>query len=182
MPRCLLTRLVAPALLLVALASAAMAQQERHGTLFLKSKLGSFKIMGVERRPAEGRMEISFTGTVLVNGTPKVEANGVRREFYRPDHKQQVYHGTGKLVIDGAFESIQWFGRDMSAKWTGFGIARLVGEYDNELKTGQYWYAINPNYIQEWGTTLKTITNPPNPGDIQLIPQARPDPVKGGGQ
>lgn len=168
-------RLLAPALMAVAIAAPAMSQQERYDTIFFRTKLGSFKILGVADKLAEGRIEMTFTGTVLVNGTPKITPTGsLRREYYRPEHQQTAYHGTGKLIIDGKFDSIQWFGRDMNAKWTGFGVARLFGEFDKDLNTGEYWYIENPADIHEWGALgSRTVNNPPSITDYKVIPKAR---------
>jgi hypothetical protein len=156
----------------------ASAQRQDYGTIFFKSNVGSFKFLGVNGLPAEGRVQISFTGTLLVNsvsGTdPKITTSGaIRREYNDPVHLQQAFHGTGSMVIDGKFTSIQWFGRDLNAQWHGFGVARLVGEFDKDLNTGQYWYINNPADIHEWGTQLHAITNPPQIGDYIVVPQKR---------
>lgn len=156
----------------------AMSQAPTQGTLFLKTNVGSFKILGVEDRPAEGKVLVTFTGTLLVNkvtgADPKITVSGnLRKEYENKPHLQEAYHGTGTMTIEGKFVSIQWFGRDLTARWDGFGIARLVGEFDKDLKTGKYWYIQNPDDIKEWGTQLKTVTNPPAIGDIQLVPKGR---------
>ncbi|MEA2552114.1 MAG: hypothetical protein QOJ65_290 [Fimbriimonadaceae bacterium] len=171
MPPSRLIRLLVPALV----ACAALASpQQRYGTVFFQTRVGSFKMLGVERVPAEGKVEVSFTGTILINGNPKiVPSAGLKREYYSKAHNQQAYHGTGSIVIDGKFDSIQWFGRNLKGKWTGFGVARLVGEFDNNLKTGEYWYVQNPDDIHDWGTQLKTITNPPKPEDVVILPHER---------
>lgn len=164
---------------------AAQEGQQRYGTVFMQTRVGSFKMLGVAGLPAEGHVEISFTGTVLINGfseakggaqnnlTKVTPSGSLRKEYVNEAHQQQAYHGTGKLVVDGKFTAIQWFGRDLQCKWTGFGVARLVGEFDKNLKTGEYWYSLNPADIHDWGTTLTLITNPPRPGDVKLVPQLR---------
>lgn len=169
-----------PALLAAVLSAPQMASAQRqdYGTIFFKSNVGSFKFLGVNNLPAEGRVQISFTGTLLVDsfsGTePKVTTSGaIRREYNDPKHLQQAFHGTGTVIVDGKFTALQWFGRDMTAQWHGFGIARLVGEFDKNLDTGKYWYIENPGYVKDWGTQLRSITNPPAVGDYPIIPKKR---------
>lgn len=176
MPRFFNSRLLVPVLALLAASSIDAAQeQQRYGTVFLRTRVGSFKMLGVAGLPAEGHIEVSFTGTMLINGKPKVTASGgLRKEYVNEAHEQQAYHGKGSLVIDGKFTAIQWFGRDLKCTWKGFGVARLVGEFDKDLKTGEYWYIQNPGDIHDWGTTLTLITNPPRIGDYKPIPQLRP--------
>jgi hypothetical protein len=157
-----IARLAVPACAFGLLAPAALAQPKKeYGTMHFETKVGSFKILGVAREPAEGHIEITFTGTVLVNGTPKITPSGnLKREYYREDRQQQAYHGTGKLVVDGKFWGIQWFGRDMKADWNGFGVVRLYGEFDKNLQTGKFWYGSAPDEKLDWGTTGQTVPNP----------------------
>src|SRR4051812_2145807 len=126
-------RIALPALLVLAILTPrlASAQKQDYGTIFFKANVGSFKFLGVNNLPAEGRVQINFTGTLLVNSftgsEPKITTTGnLRREYNDQTHLQQAYHGTGSMVIEGKFTSIQWFGRNMTAQWHGFGIARLV--------------------------------------------------------
>jgi hypothetical protein len=180
MPPIRFIRFAVPALLaaVVFAPRSAVAQQQDYGTIFFKSNVGSFKFLGVNKLPAEGRVQISFTGTLLIDSfsatEPKVTASGaIRKEYDDPKHLQQAYHGTGTVIIDGKFTALQWFGRDMTAQWKGFGIARLVGEFDKNLDTGKYWYIQNPADIHDWGTQLRSITNPPAVGDYIVLPQKR---------
>ena len=179
MPK-LLPSLVAAVLLSPVLGWA--AQGNGAPTVFFKTNVGSFKLLGNENQPANGKIQVSFTGTILVNAVstsdPKITVTGnIRKEYEKNDDSKQrhqiAYHGTGSMTIDGQFISIQWFGRDMSAQWTGFGIARLVGEFDKDLKTGTYWYSVNPDDKRDWGTQLKEITEPPRPEDVVPIPRGR---------
>jgi hypothetical protein len=50
---------------------------------------------------------------------------------------------------------VQWFGRDLDAVWYGEGMARLVGEFDEDLKTGFYWYD-DPKIKFPWFPTAVT--------------------------
>jgi hypothetical protein len=177
MPRFLPPALVAAALFLPVLG---FAQANGTGTLYLKTNVGSFKILGIPSRSAEGKIQISFTGTLLINKStadePKITTTGnIRKEYDNAQHLQVAYHGTGAMTIDGKFASIQWFGRDMTARWDGFGIARLVGEFDKDLKTGTYWYGENPDDVREWGTNLRETPVPGRPGvDYIVVAKARP--------
>jgi hypothetical protein len=170
-----LARFALPLALSAAVSGSVFAQKERYGTLHLTTKVGSFKILGVADKPAEGHIEISFTGTLLINGSPKVAPSGnLRVEFSNPKRKQVAYHGTGKLVIDGKYNAIQWFGRDMNAVWNGFGVVRLVGEFDKDLNTGEFWYSDNPEDRRSWGGQLNERPNPGRPmTDFTVLPKAR---------
>jgi hypothetical protein len=118
-----------------------LADSEQMGTLHLKCNLGSLKLL--PKSPiglAEGRFEIDFSGTVLVNGLKGdlQASSGLVKEF--DDMGRQIYHGTGKIVLKGGWRGLQWFGSDMTAVWYGNGIARLIGEFDKDLNTGEYWF------------------------------------------
>jgi hypothetical protein len=177
----LISRLVGSTLAAIAILvpAASLGQATDQGTVFFRTNVGSFKVLGVQARPAEGKFQVTFTGTMLVNrvsgSDPKITVAGkLRKEYEDSKHLQVAYHGTGTMTIEGKFSSLQWFGKNMSARWDGFGIARLVGEFDKELKTGEYWYVQNPADIRSWGTQLKEITNPPRPGDYIVIAKPRP--------
>jgi hypothetical protein len=104
--------------------------------MFFQTNLGSFKLLN-----GEGRVEFSFSGTVLLSHVEgKIEPRGnLRQEFN--DRNRRAYFGTGTIVVEGKFRAIQWFGSNMKGQWHGRGIARLIGEYDKNLETGYYWYA-----------------------------------------
>lgn len=141
------------------LASTAVAQEPE--TIFLQTSVGSFKILGAGDVPATGKVEITFTGTVLISElVGKVTAGpGVRLEINRPDRKKQVYFGKGKLIVEGKIRGLQFFGRDLNGKFTGTGILRLYGEFDRKLETGNFWYSNNPEK-KPWGTGGMTVTVP----------------------
>lgn len=126
-----------------------------YGELHLQTNIGSFKLIdGV------GRVEISFTGSMLVSRlkgkvTPSA---GIRKEYDSKD--KQVYHGSGSIVIDGEFRGIQWFGTNMKGIWRGRGVARITGEFDQNLETGYYWYAKDPSRRIPWSMYGMTIMNP----------------------
>jgi hypothetical protein len=156
-------------------ASLAQAPGSDHGTMLFRSNVGSFKMAGSDDRPAEGRVEFTFTGTVLVIGEPKVEVSGnVRSEYRNQEYKRQVYNGTGKIVIEGKFDAIQFFGRNVSGSWKGWGLVRFFGEFDKNLNTGDYWYPEKPNDKFPWGNYGSTAHNPKQ---LDAMQQVQPKPV-----
>jgi hypothetical protein len=134
------------ALSAVALAALPAFAQEKvpTGTVLFQTNVGSFKILPRGKTPAQGTLNISFTGTLLISGmraggtvTP---TGNLRREYNNTSKLKQVWFGTGNLVIRGTFAAIQWFGRDMKAQFDGFATMRLFGEFDKNLNTGFWWY------------------------------------------
>ncbi len=114
------------------------------GTMHLQTNLGSFKLVD-----GKGRAEFTFTGTVLlsqVKGQASVTGD-VRKEY--DARGRQVYSGTGKVVVVGSWRGIQWFGRNMKGFWYGAGVARVGGEFDRNLKTGELWYD-DPKTVMAW--------------------------------
>lgn len=118
------------------------ADAQNYATLHLQSNLGSFKTR--PRTPtgkAEGRFEISFTGSLLLSdhegGNVQV-AGDLVKEY--EGMGRTVYHGSGTVVVTGKWRSLQWFGANMNATWYGNGLVNVIGEFDKDLKTGEYWY------------------------------------------
>ena len=112
---------------------------------------------------------------VLVIGDPKVEVTGnVRSEYNNREYKRQVYNGSGKIVVDGKFEAIQFFGRNVSGTWNGWGLVRFYGEFDKDLNTGDYWYPDKPNEKFPWGNYGSTAFNPKQ---VDAMQQNQPKPV-----
>lgn len=139
-----------------------------YGTLHLQSNLGSFKII-----PGQGRIEVNFTGTFLVSGLKGTQTvtGDVKKEFEGMD--RIVYHGTGKIVVEGEWRSLHWFGSDMNAVWYGSGAIRISGEFDKDLKTGTFWYD-DPEDIGYWTTNMVQFTLPPfNPTGSAGTPTRR---------
>lgn len=131
-----------------------------YGVMDLECKVGSFKMMEYnDDKQPEGHFEMSFTGTVLVD-TAGTSPNGrhlqttvhtsgaVSQEV--DFHGRLVYHGTGKIIVEGGWHALQWFGQDMTAHLNGCAIFRLAGEFDKDLNTGTYWYADGKKH--DWGT------------------------------
>lgn len=119
-------------------------------TLYFQTNIGSFRLIGsqgfdtAKRSPAEGRVEMVFSGTVLINDlNGKVTTTGnIRKEFDK--NGRVAYFGKGRMVIEGQFWAVQFFGTNLDARWTGWGIARLYGEFDDKLNTGFYWFSNVP--------------------------------------
>lgn len=143
-------------------------------TLHLASNLGSFKMLP-KTELASGRVEITFTGTLLLsNFKGKATLSpGLNKEY--DGNNRTVYFGSGTAVIDGSFRGIQWFGTNMTASWTGDGVIRLYGEFDQDLNTGSYWYD-DRTQATDWGTYGLTAEVPkrPTPGDVNVVPRRRP--------
>lgn len=145
------------------------AGTDGYESLHMTSNLGSFKIY-----PGEGRIEIDFSGTILISNLQGevVKSPEILQEY--SGYNRTVYHGTGKIVVSGKWRAVQWFGTDMKADWYGKGLCRITGEFDRDLKTGEYWYK-DPEDKGNWATSMLVITlperktgNAPN-----VIPQKR---------
>lgn len=125
------------------------------------TRVGSFKILSVnDKNKARGTLTMSFNGSVLIVGlegtvTP---GGGVREEYNDPKHERQCFFGKGTLSITGKWRAIQFFGRDFSGRWNGFGVARLYGEFDDKLETGTY--TIQGFDSEPWGSGGRTIILP----------------------
>lgn len=134
-------------------------------TLFFKTNIGSFRFVGTQemetnkRVPAEGRLEVVFTGTLLINNLEgRVTTSGKLRKEY--DGRGRVgYFGSGKVIVEGRFWAVQAFGQEIDGRWTGWGMGRLYGEFDRNLYTGEYWFARDPKK-QFWSSYGSTITLP----------------------
>jgi hypothetical protein len=137
--------------------------KQKHTVLFFNTNVGSFKIMGSDKDEAEGQLDMSFSGTVLISDMdPKsvlLITGNVRQEIDDTTYHKKVYFGTGHLTIVGRFRAIQWFGRDLRARMNGFGIIRIVGEFDKQLNTGLYWYEGDSQKMY-WNTNLMTVLLP----------------------
>lgn len=138
-------------------------------TIFMETNLGSFRLIN-----GKGRVEFSFTGTVLVSGlkgtvTP---TGNVRKEYDK--NGRVAYFGTGKMVVDGEWRAVQWFGRNMKGTWWGAGIVRMYGEFDSKLDTGLYWFASDPEkkYWSPYGTE-RVFPLPKTGRDAKPIPRSQ---------
>ena len=139
-----------------------------YGDFYLESGTGSFKMLEFnDDFQPEGHFEMTFTGTVLIDTTDAIkhsrgltttvhtEGNVKKEVSY---HGRDVYHGTGKIVVDGGWHAIQYFGRNLKAKMNGYAVFRLTGEFDKNLETGYYWYSDGKK--MDWGTGGNQVTVP----------------------
>jgi hypothetical protein len=154
-------RLSCSGLIVSALAVSAFAQTS--GEVDFKTAIGSFKISSPGIEKARGKITMSFTGTLLLSdykGSAPVFTGTVRKEYENLKEKKVVYFGKGTVTIDGSFRAVQWFGRDMSAKWVGMGICRLYGEFDKDGNTGTF--LVKGDALRYWGSggTTFSIPNP----------------------
>lgn len=149
------------------------APQTTNLTLYFSCNLGSFKMLP-KTELADGHVEVSFTGTLLLSGFQgKAQVTGnVNKEY--EGYGRVVYFGTGKAVLDGKFRGIQWFGSNMTGSWKGNGVARLYGEFDQQLNTGKYWYD-NATDKSDWGTFGMNVEVPKRMGigPEQVTPRRR---------
>ena len=148
-----------------------------YGDFFMSAKIGSFKMLPYnDDKPPEGHFEMSFTGTVLVDTSDAVKhprglkttiktEGAVKQEINY--HGRIVFHGSGKIIVDGGWHALQWFGRDMTGHLNGSAVFRLNGEFDKNLETGYYWYTNGKK--ADWGTggmlptcpeSIYTVANP----------------------
>lgn len=126
--------------------------------MFLETKIGSFKLLN-----CTGKLTFSFQGTVLVSGlegtiTP---SGNLKKEFESKENKRVAYFGTGSLTLSGKWRGVQWFGTNMKGSFDGNGVARLTGEFDENMNTGYYWYKSNPEKQIWFSTTVDRPIPPP---------------------
>lgn len=140
--------------------------------IWLETNVGSFKILQQGEVFPSGDLTMSFSGSVMISGlNGKVVPEGnVRREYNEPTRERQVWFGDGKLTVSGSFQAVQWFGRNLKAKFNGNGIIRLYGEFDKNLETGSYWF--DPAKKNFWGNFGATVVVPevkagPAPGTVK---------------
>lgn len=125
------------------------------GQVNFMTKLGSFKSID-----GEGRLEFSFSGTVLVSkldGTLTPSGN-LRTEYDK--NKRRIFTGTGKLTLEGKWRGVQWFGSNMTGNWKGRGFLRIVGEFDRELNTGTFWYGADGQKTPWPANSVMSLTLP----------------------
>lgn len=143
-----------------------------NGTINLQCNIGSCRLID-----GKGQVAISWSGTLLLNkyeGAAPIVTGNVRVEF--DEHKRKAYFGTGKIILDGKFRGIQWFGKSFSAKWFGSGMMRLYGEFDRNGNTGTYWYGGAEAEKKPWGQFGLTVLLP-NPNQSEAVVPKR----RGGG-
>ena len=134
-----------------------------NGILHFQTKLGSFKVLHIGKELVTGTLTFTFRGSVLVSGAthPPIVKGNVRLEYQNKKHQKLGYHGVGSMTITGPFESVEWFGSDMSAIFVGRGKVRLSGEFDKNLNTGTYW-TTDPKNVQYWPANSVSDVSVPN--------------------
>ena len=140
------------------------------GIVHFVSNLGSFKVIN-----GEGRLEFEFKGTVLVS---KLEgkvtpSSGLRVEYDKDGRK--IFTGTGRLIIEGKWRGVQWFGSNVRGTWWGKGDIRVVGEFDKNLQTGDYWFE-KADERQSWpanGTITIHLPKGTYGKDADVVPKER---------
>ncbi len=158
----------------VGAAQGTLVPDKPYGTLFFKAQIGSFKVLPGGNIPAQGKLEFSCNGTFLVSrlrdgGTVKTTGT-IRKEYEHKGSNKQVYFGKGTVVIEGKFDAVQFFGREIDAKFYGFGFVRVYGEFDKNLNTGEYWYEGEKHHA--WGTSGMALAVP-NPEGAPTKPSIR---------
>lgn len=133
----MMRHLAATILLACCLSALSLSQpaQEKPTTLYLTANVGSFKMVD-----GQGTVTISFSGTLLIVGLDGTATPSGNLKLEYEARNRKAYFGRGSIVIKGRFRGIQWFGRDLNAKWTGLGLIRIMGEFDDQLKVGEFWY------------------------------------------
>ena len=142
------SRVLLSALALAVFASIGFAQQDPDNQLMdFESHLGAMRFFN-----ANGRIKLTFKGTVLVRGFkgPLTVTSGLEKQY--DAHGRVVYHGQGTLSLNGHWDSMQWFGQDMSGEWYGRGGFRLYGDYDKNLDTGWWWVDGDASRKLPWPT------------------------------
>jgi hypothetical protein len=184
--RSILTSVVVLSLCAMAFAQPATAVEKgrfndpNFGIMHMHTKIGSFKLIN-----GTGRADISFTGTMLISGykgDAMIVTGDLRKEY--DAHGRITYFGKGRIIFSGTWRGIQWFGRDMQTVWYGNGVARIRGEFDKDLNTGEYWYEdiSKKGYWQTQGTMDMGLPPPKNLGGGGFKPTRRDKtgPVKKG--
>jgi hypothetical protein len=154
------------ALGLVAAATIAMAQKPApvtpvNSVLHYESKLGAFKFFN-----GDGTVTFKFKGTVLIrnfSGKGPTVTGNVKQEYPQPrqeGHGRIGFFGDGTFTFSGHFESLQWFGQELSGTWDGRGGYRIYGDYDKNLETGWFWEGNDVSKKQAWPTQSPTYTLP----------------------
>lgn len=121
--------------------------------------IGSFKLA-----TCKGRAEFEFNGTALVSdlkGTV-IPSGNIKVEYNDKTKNRVTYFGKGKLIVEGEWRGIQVFGKGFKGSFKGYGFMLVVGEFDQNLETGKWWWDSAPDKKFVWYTSLTTIQCPPN--------------------
>jgi hypothetical protein len=162
------TATAAPPTAIPAAALAMMPKPALGDTLRAVTHIGSFKIVPKGEELPSGRLEFSFSGTVLVSGLDpasylKVTGN-VRKEYESKPNGKDVYFGNGKILIVGKFRNCEWFGRNLDFTFKGSGVVRIIAEFDKNGDTGTFWY--DPTEKSPLQVNLLPLEVPKNRGGL----------------
>ncbi len=147
------------------------ADKSGMGVLHMNANLGSFKVID-----GKGRLDVSFTGTYLItkyNGKALQIEGKIRKEYDK--NGRTVFTGTGRIIAEGEWRGLEWFGKDMHAVWYGSGALRINGEFDRSFRTGDYWYE-DPAEKQSWPASSVMTVYMPKPdysGTTKSVPRER---------
>jgi hypothetical protein len=138
-------------------------------TLHLRTNLGSFKLID-----GHGRVEISFTGTVLIVNLQGTHTTSGDLTLQFNDRGRRAYFGTGRIVVTGQWRGIQCFGRRLSATWFGRGVAHVSGDFDRNLETGWYWFDDPARREAFPSAGIRTVLLPDQGAAVhEVVPRAR---------
>lgn len=149
---------------------------KKNGTMKLTCGVGSFWCEG------EGRIEMTFVGTLLISefqGKTLSVTGNVRKEWDK--YGRQTWFaaedGAGKpakLVLEGKWRRVNWFGADLTATWVGNGLTMLFGEFDERTgSTGtiqidngekQPWYSTGTTHYLPERQEHREPAQPPSEG------------------
>jgi hypothetical protein len=161
--------LLATLLATVAAAHAQNTDPRKLEGINFECNIGSFKFLD-----CNGRLTFTFEGTVLlseVKGDVTVNGN-VKLEYENKKMQRKTYFGKGTVTVDGSWSGVQVFGKKFKGKFNGTGFVYLTAEFDQNLKTGLYWYDNSPDRKYPWYTTLTSIQLPPD-SRLNAKPRAR---------
>ncbi len=152
------------------------------GEVVMKTNIGAFKISSMGDVNASGKIKMSFKrGTLLIvdykGAAPIGTTPGLRVEYENKKRKRIEFHGEGTVTLDGTFQSIQFFGRSLDMSWSGAGICRVYGEFDNAGNTGTFF--VKGEKEMPWGTGGTYFTLPSRNANI-VVPKIRPKGTGGG--
>ncbi len=148
---------------------------KKYATMRLQSDIGSFWCEG------EGHVELTFRGTLLISdfqGSTLTVTGRVKKEWDK--WGRQVWFAAldaqgrpAKLVLDGKWRRLNWFGGDLNCTWHGAGLAMLFGEFSERTgSTGSI--QVDDSEKRPWFTTGTTYHLPPGPGEFEKLKVPEP--------
>ena len=128
----------------------------------------------------KGVMTLTFKGTLLISkptpGTQVTVTGNLKLEKEVKKYNKQVYYGDGTVTIDGSWNAIQVFGKNLDGHFKGNGFFRLYGEFDSKLDTGEFW--VPGGEHTPWGTGGYPVVVPPE--GAAAAPEVKVNPTKKG--